>query len=305
MRALGLTLFLFLASLTLAQAQTQAQAPPQTARQALLEMFIAPKPGAFEKHLPEITRKVLLHGGKASSSDVLSEFVNFSAGFTANQKHFETFDVGPILLSMEPAPGGQKAEIIVERDDLEGDVDEIELSGRFYKDGQLESLPVVPRLLFTMKQENDIWKLNEMAVTLRMPFGDTDYLEGLKKMQNNASESAAVGAIRTLNTAEISYAASFPERGFTCKVAELGGTGGNPSPDHAMLIDEALASGEKSGYIFSASGCTRPASKYQMTAIPADPESGMRAFCSDESGVVRYATDGKAATCQSAGIPLQ
>ena len=73
-----------------------------------------------------------------------------------------------------------------------------------------------------------------------------------------------------------------------------------------MLIDESLASGQKNGYILSIGGCdARPASMYRATAIPANRESGMRAFCTDESEVVRYAADGKATSCMSNGIPLQ
>ena len=41
-----------------------------------------------------------------------------------------------------------------------------------------------------------------------------------------------------------------------------------------------------------------------MTAVPADPSSGMRAFCSDESAVIRYSTDGQATNCLSEGVPL-
>ncbi len=79
-----------------------------------------------------------------------------------------------------------------------------------------------------------------------------------------------------------------------------------PAPEHAMLIDSTLASGEKGGYKFSISGCdARPAAKYEVSAEPSDADSGLRAFCSDESAVVKYATDGKAATCLSGGIPLQ
>ncbi len=308
MRTLSVILFVFLAPIQLALAQPQPQAPPQTARQALLEMFIAPKPGALEKHLPDVTRKALLHGGDVSSSDFLREIVNFSTGLTANQKHFETFDAGPILFSMEPAQQQQKIEILVERDDLMGDVDEIELSARLYLQGELQSLPVVPRFTFLMKQENEVWKLTEMAVTLRAPLGDVEYLKGLQKEQNKRSESISVANLRTLNTAEISYAATYSDRGFTCKLAELGGSsaGNEPRPEQAMLIDDVLASGQKNGYIFSISGCdARPASKYQATAVPVGPESGMRAFCSNESAVLRYAADGKAATCLSAGVPLE
>ena len=307
MRALGVILSTILAAVLLAHSQPQPQAPPQTARQALLEMFINPRPGALERHLPDVTRKALLHGGDAASSDFLRPIVNFSAGLTANQKHFETFDVGPILFSMEPAQQDKKIEIMVERDDLLGDVDEIELSGRLYKAGGLQPLPVWPSFTFLMKQENDIWKLAEMAVTLRVPFGNVEFLQGLQKTQNQSLESAAVGNLRTLNTAEVTYRATYPDRGFTCKLAELGGVNPGPQPnsDHAMLIDDPLATGQKGGYVFSIGGCdARPASRYQATAVPQNPESGMRAFCSDQSALIRYAADGKPATCLSAGVPL-
>jgi hypothetical protein len=86
----------------------------------------------------------------------------------------------------------------------------------------------------------------------------------------------------------------------------LGGeTQEQPSAEHAMLIDDALASGKRSGYIFSITGCdVPPASIYRITAVPSDPSSGMRAFCSDEPAVIRYSTDGQATTCLSEGVPL-
>jgi hypothetical protein len=73
-----------------------------------------------------------------------------------------------------------------------------------------------------------------------------------------------------------------------------------------MLIESGLASGRKNGYIFTLSRCDgTPASKFRLTGVPADPSAGLRAFCSDESGVIRCAADGKAATCLSSGKPLQ
>jgi hypothetical protein len=123
-----------------------------------------------------------------------------------------------------------------------------------------------------------------------------------------ANESAAIAGLRTLNTAEISYAASFPGRGFTCTLSDLGGMGsGSGVTEHqAMLIDPRMASGKKNGYIFALSGCDgTPASRYSVTAAPADPGSGIRAFCSDESAVIRFSPDGKANSCVSLGKPLQ
>ena len=60
-----------------------------------------------------------------------------------------------------------------------------------------------------------------------------------------ANEASAVGSIRTLNTAEVTYASTYPNVGFNV-LANLGGAGG--SATGAGLIDAVLASAVKSGY---------------------------------------------------------
>ena len=93
---------------------------------------------------------------------------------------------------------------------------------------------------------------------------------------------SAVGGIRTINTAEVTYAAAFPGHGFTCTLSDLGGMGGGggPSEHQAMLIDPRLASGRKNGYVFKLSGCdgTTPAIRYKISAVPADASSGTTRF---------------------------
>jgi len=285
----------------------QSATVPQSARQALLEMFTATTPGAFEKHLPEATRQALLKTHDSPLS-MLRGFSSFGLAANARGTQLQTFETGSKLLGMEERNGLHKYEVIVERDDLLGDVDEIELSFRSYKNGKPEPLPVEPRLIFSMKQEKEIWKLNEITVAVHVKLADPEMLKGLLRTQNSSLESSAASNLRTLGVAEVTYLASYPERGYTCKLSELGGTLAHrqPSPQNAMFIDDVLASGKKSGYVYSISGCDiPPVSRFHITAVPADPESGMRAFCSDESGKVRYAADGKAATCLSAGLPLQ
>jgi hypothetical protein len=123
-----------------------------------------------------------------------------------------------------------------------------------------------------------------------------------------ANESAAVGSLHTLNTAEITYAASFPAHSFTCTLSDLGGMGGGSgvTERQAMLIEPRLASRKKNGYLFALSGCDgTPASRYSVTAVPADPTSATRAFCSAESAVIRFSADGKAESCLTMGKPLQ
>ena len=59
-----------------------------------------------------------------------------------------------------------------------------------------------------------------------------------------ANESAAVGSLRTLNTAQISYLSSYPTVGYAATLGALAGTSCNPpSSGGACLIDTALAQG--------------------------------------------------------------
>lgn len=122
-----------------------------------------------------------------------------------------------------------------------------------------------------------------------------------------ANEASAVGSIRVINTAQVTYATTYPAIGFTCSLAELDGSDQPPSEKSAGLIDSVLAGGEKSGYRFTLSNCSgSPVDAYQVTAEPIAPgQSGQRAFCSDQSGVISLTSEGTGETCLSSGTPLQ
>ena len=123
-----------------------------------------------------------------------------------------------------------------------------------------------------------------------------------------ANEASAVGSVRTLNTAEITYASTYPDTGFTCTLTELGPpASGTPTSSAANLVDSVLAAGNKSGYAVALTGCTAPSSgpvvTYAVGATPvSDGQTGIRRFCSDQSGVIRYAPTG---TCSGTSNPLQ
>jgi len=123
-----------------------------------------------------------------------------------------------------------------------------------------------------------------------------------------ANESSAVASVRTLNVAEVTYNTTYPDKGFTCTLSELGGDeGGTPNAHQAMLIDHVLASGRKSGYVFSIQGCTVQNGVIVSYEIEAHPvtlnQTGTRAFCSFEDSVVRVQPSGEAvstpAECQA------
>ena len=140
-------------------------------------------------------------------------------------------------------------------------------------------------------------------------------IPNLLRARISANESAAVGALRTLNTAQISYNSTYPTVGFASTLVGLGdgGTstncGGTTSPTSgfACLIDSALETGTKSGYSFVLSNVTgTPASTYSIVASPITPnQTGVRYFCSFADAVVRNNGSTSVATCSATVPPLQ
>ncbi|HTW57644.1 MAG TPA: DUF4190 domain-containing protein [Terriglobales bacterium] len=118
-----------------------------------------------------------------------------------------------------------------------------------------------------------------------------------------ANEASAVAGVRTLVTAEITYAAGHPEAGFTCSLSDLSA---------GQVISGSLASGERSGYAFELQNCSAGEAsganqKFQVLAYPVvRNQSGVRTFCADESGVIKVINAaGSAEHCMQYGRQLQ
>ena len=123
-----------------------------------------------------------------------------------------------------------------------------------------------------------------------------------------ANEASAVGSLRTLNTAEITYNTSYPTAGFACTLGAMGPPNGSAPANStaAGLIDSNLAAGTKSGYSFVVTcvGSGTPAVNYTSTAAPVSPGvTGQRYFCSDGSGVIKYDAT-STANCLINGNPI-
>jgi type IV pilus assembly protein PilA len=119
-----------------------------------------------------------------------------------------------------------------------------------------------------------------------------------------ANESSAVGSMRSINTAQVTYASSYPDVGFAANLGTLGpNSGTSVTSTAAGLIDNVLGCGttcNKSGYKFSVSGST---AAYISGGDPISPgQTGQRYFFSDGSGVIRYNQTAVAAATDS---PLQ
>lgn len=127
-----------------------------------------------------------------------------------------------------------------------------------------------------------------------------------------ADESSAVGSVRTVNSAEISYNAAYPAVGFATALANLGGPLGTCTPSSATgcFIDSVLTSGNKSGYNFAVgNGSCTAATPQVCYSVIATPQfagyTGAKYFCSFEDGVVRYDTVAISNPCPATEAPLQ
>jgi type IV pilus assembly protein PilA len=124
-----------------------------------------------------------------------------------------------------------------------------------------------------------------------------------------ANEASAVGSLRALNTAQISYNSAYPTVGYAATLASLAGTTCSPpNSTSACLIDTVLGKdpATKNGYTFAISGVTgTPAATYTITASPqVANQTGVRYFCSFADGVVRFSTSA-ISTCDTSVTPLQ
>jgi type II secretory pathway pseudopilin PulG len=128
-------------------------------------------------------------------------------------------------------------------------------------------------------------------------------IPNLLRARTSANEAAAAATVRTLNTAEITYATSYPRKGYSPTLAAMGPgpgndcSGNNANAVHACLLDGEVGNAnctagkwcEKSGYRFSVRGvCLQTSCRgYVVTATPVNKDTGGKSFCSTTDAVVR------------------
>jgi len=268
-----------------------AQTSPE--EQALLEMFFAEKASAVEAHLPDVVQNAIRELPPADRAEIESVLlVRKSAPPTVR---FSLPVDGRALLVVESNEGEQKKEIEIRlRHKLtEGSESVLQLEG-------VEAGVSQGTLQVWMKLEGGVWRLAEIAgVGDQVITFDEAFVKRFRGRKQLAYEASAVGSVRTLNTALVTYASTYPEIGFPAKLEALGGDGGSAS--HAGLIDSVLASGVKAGYKFEYSG---GGTTYNIVARPVSPDvTGKRAFFTDQSGVIRFTQENRIPTAQDP--PLQ
>jgi type IV pilus assembly protein PilA len=121
-------------------------------------------------------------------------------------------------------------------------------------------------------------------------------IPNLMRSRMSANEASAVAALRTIITSEIIYSSTYTV-GFSADLLSLsdGGAPTNctgsavPSASSACLVDSSLASGTKSGYVFTygAGGGSGVNSTFAVNADPANAGSGQRHFYTDDTDILR------------------
>lgn len=119
-----------------------------------------------------------------------------------------------------------------------------------------------------------------------------------------ANQASAVGSLRTINTAAITYASTY-NTGYSTTLAALGPpASGNPTAANAGLVDSVLALGVKSGYTFVYSAGTPIAGRIDSYTVSAGPTGGAgngNFYFTDHSGVIRQ---NSAATATATDSPV-
>jgi type IV pilus assembly protein PilA len=151
-------------------------------------------------------------------------------------------------------------------------------------------------------------------------------IPNLLRSRMAAAQASAVGSIRTINTASISYNSTYGN-GFPPSLAAIGTLTGNTSVTctNAQLVDAVLSTGTKQGYTFilthgvsqltsASSSCTGGfgySDGYMITAVPITVgTTGQTSYCSDPSGVIRFnptgaVNGGTSPNCATTDSPLQ
>ncbi len=109
---------------------------------------------------------------------------------------------------------------------------------------------------------------------------------------------SAIGRVRSVVASEDEFVKTHPGIEYTCTLSQL--------PDDEQIL-RLMKHGKDNGYVFDIVGCQapepkKPNSMYHVTARSL--HSGLPAFCSDQSGIVKSDEGGSVEKCLATGVAL-
>lgn len=151
----------------------------------------------------------------------------------------------------------------------------------------------------TRRQHEEGFTLIELLIVMSvMLILMTLAVPQLLKLRKQAYQTSAIQSLRAVAQAELQYNSTYPANGFACTLSALGGQPGSgaPTSQAAQMIPPDLATGQKAGYTFAISNCTKVTvnnqdmfTSYQITAVPQSVgKTGDLGYCTDENNLIRY-----------------
>lgn len=109
---------------------------------------------------------------------------------------------------------------------------------------------------------------------------------------------SGIGVTRALVASEFDFVRAHPGIGYTCVPSQVPRDGMTP---------KVSDSGESLYYSVEIRGCHgdqvhQPSTAFQILVRPRS--KGLAAFCADQSGIVKYGSDGSAERCLQSGTPI-
>jgi type IV pilus assembly protein PilA len=137
---------------------------------------------------------------------------------------------------------------------------------------------------------------------------------GLLRARMSGNEASAIGSLRAINSAQVSYSASCGQGGYATDLTILGTPCGASGPGYISPDLVGANPVQKSGYDIemTATGGTGPTdgngepttTDYTATALPQTAgTTGQRGFFTDATATIRFSVDGT--DPGSSGTPLQ
>ena len=141
-----------------------------------------------KKHLTVEMQKSLKGNGEFAAFDQIK----------AVSSDIQIFETGPVLLAVDEPKSHEKFEVHVDSDDLSGDTDNIDISFHQFRDGVETDVPyatMLSRFTVGMKKQENIWRLNELSINIKVPVGDPKLLEKFGNGMGTGMFGGKVGGV--------------------------------------------------------------------------------------------------------------